>query len=898
VVAQPTGTVTLLFSDVEGSTRLLERLGTEPFARVLGLHRRLLREAFARYGGYEFGTEGDAFFVAFARAADAVAAAGAGQRALASAQWPAGVEVQVRMGVHTGRPLPAGSNYVGMDLHRVARIMAAGHGGQVLVSEPTWALLDGVGLGDLSDLGYHRLKDLPAPEHLFQLLVPGLRSEFPRLRSLNRSNLPTPASPLIDRREEVARAVGLLSGPEVRLVTLLGAGGAGKTRLAIEVAAEAVSRYRDGAWMLPLAPIPDAALMVSELARVLEVEPSAGEPLDETVIAALSERELLLVLDNFEHLVDAAGLVADVLASAPRVDVLSTSREPLRIRGERRMDVPPLAIDDACELFLARAREVRPELSLRDGDRDAIERLCARLDGLPLALELAAARGAVLGPRALEARLAERLALPAGPRDLPERQRTLRATIDWSYQLLEPSEQTLFRALAPFVGGVRIDSAESIWGSDAIEGLMSLAEKSLLRRREDADGEPRFWMLETIREFACEQALAGETDDSPAGTHAEYYFALTEEAAPHLIAREQRSWLDRLERDHANLRGALEHLTEHAPAQAVRMAGNLSWFWEIRGYAPEARRRLTDALGAAPTDSPGRALALLFAGRMAMRLGETAEAEPRLLEALSVARDEGEESVAINAISHLGWEAEASGDAERATARHQEAVTAARTAGDDWILGVALNNCGSWLVRTNVGRGRELIEEALRIRRRIGEPRAIALTAANLADYVLDAGELEYADTLSEEAVKASHEIEYKVMIASVLATRAIISLLRDDMESAGSQLREGLYVAREAHDLESAPTLLSVAGAVAAIQREPITAAKLWSASERISRGVIEEALAATSLRAQWQPHAQAAAADPPAWDAAWKAGAELSLDDALELARRATDTVHGRRS
>jgi predicted ATPase/class 3 adenylate cyclase len=885
------GTLTLLFTDIEGSTRMLDWLG-ERYRDLLAEHHRLMREAIAAAGGREVDTAGDSFFAVFASAGDAVLCAQRAQRALAECEWPGGVvELRVRMGIHTGAPEGRDGGFVGLDVHRAARVMAVAHGGQVLLTAQAREALGG--LVEVRDLGYHRLKDLPAPEHLFQLLAPGLGSEFPRLRSLNRSNLPTPASPLIDRREEVARAMGLLSGPEVRLVTLLGAGGAGKTRLALEVAAEAVSRYGDGAWILPLAPIADAALVVSELARVLEVEPVAGEPLEETVVAALSERELLLVLDNFEHLLDSAGLVADLLASAPRVDVLSTSREPLRIRGEQRMDVPPLALDHACELFLARALEVRPELSVQGEDRAAIERLCARLDGLPLALELAAARIAVFGPRALEARLAERLALPEGPRDLPERQRTLRATIDWSYRLLEPAEQTLFRALAPFIGGVRIDSAESIWGPDGIEGLISLTEKSLLRRSEDADGEPRFWMLETVREFALEQADASETDRSAAETHAEYFFVLAEAAAPHLLGREQHAWLDRLERDHANLRSALEHLTEHAPAQAVRMAGNLAWFWEIRGYAPEARRRINDALRAAPTDSPGRALALLFSGRMALRLGEPAEAEPLLLEALSVARDQGEESVAINAISHLGWKAEASGDSERATARHQEAVTAARTAGDDWILGVALNNCGSWLTRTNARGGRKLIEEALRLRRRIGEPRGIALTAANLAEYALDAGELDYADTLSEESLRASHEIEYKVMITSALATRAIISLLRDDIESARSRLRQALEMAREAHDIETAPTLLSVAGVVAAIQHEPITAAKLWSASERISRGVIEEALAATRLRARWQAQARPAAPDQATWDAAWKAGAELSFDDALELALLTTDNV-----
>jgi predicted ATPase/class 3 adenylate cyclase len=886
-------TVTLLFTDIQGSTRLLDRLG-DRYRDLLAEHHRVMREAIAGAGGREVDTAGDSFFVAFTRAGEAVECALSAQRALARCEWPGGEVVRVRMGIHTGAPEARDDGgFVGVDVHRAARVMAVAVGGQVLLTQEARVALGP--LAEVRDLGYHRLKDLPAPERLFQLLAEGLESDFPPLRSLNRSNLPTPSSPLIDRQDEVGRAMGLLAGPEVRLVTLLGAGGAGKTRLAIEVAGEAAGRYRDGVWIVPLAPIPDATLMVSELARVLEVEPSAGEPLERTVIGALAERELLLVLDNFEHLLDAAGMVADVLASAPRVDVLSTSREPLRIRGEQRMDVPPLPLDHACELFLARALEVRPELSLEHEDRLAVERLCARLDGLPLALELAAARIAVFAPRALEARLAERLALPEGPRDLPERQRTLRATIDWSYRLLEPSEQTLFQALAPFTGGVRVDSAESIWGLDAVGALISLAEKSLLRRREDADGEPRFWMLETVREFAVEQAIASNSHLDAGETHAEYFLALTDEAAPHQIGREQRSWFDRLERDHANLRVALEYLTEHAPAKAVRMAGNLVWFWEIRGYTPEAERRIRDALAAAPADSPRRAQALLHVGRFVLLLGgEFVDAEPLLQEALSLARDEADERVAINAMSHLGWAAEAAGDQQRAMDFKAQALAAARSGEDDWILALALNNHADSSKRTDVRTARAFFEEALLIRRRIGEPRAIALTASNLAGLVLDAGEIDYADTLSDEALTAARNLDYKGMIAAVLSTRAIISLIRNDIQSAGAQIREGIEMARDAHTLDEAATLLSAAGTLAAKQTEPLTAATLWSASEEAhSRGVIEEAQAAATLRAQSQPDTRAATPDQTTWDEAWKTGAELSLDDALALAHRVSDSA-----
>ena len=407
--------------------------------------------------------------------------------------------------------------------------------------------------------------------------------------SVGRSDLPIPANPLVGRTDEMSRALELLTGREVRLLTLWGPGGSGKTRLALEVAAAMVGRFRDGVWIVPLAPIPDRAVMVAEVSRVLEVAPVAGESPEQALVRALSARELLLVLDNFEHLLDAGGVLADLLAGAPRLGVLATSREPLRIRGEQRMEVPPLLPQDAAELFLARARAARPDLAVDAEDRTAIGRICERLDGLPLALELAAARVAVFGPRQLETRLAQRLALPEGARDLPERQRTLRATISWSYQLLDAAERTLLAQLSPFIGGVRLDTAESIWGPETVERLISLSEKSVLRRREDPDGELRLWMLEMVRAFALERANDDGVASEAAGLHAEQCLVLADEAAPHLQGPEQRQWLDRLESENANLRAALDHLSARDPAKALHMAGALMWFWELRGYPIEAR---------------------------------------------------------------------------------------------------------------------------------------------------------------------------------------------------------------------------------------------------------------------------------------------------------------------
>jgi predicted ATPase/class 3 adenylate cyclase len=880
---------TLLFTDIEGSTRMLDRLG-ESYAGLLTEHHRILREAIAGSGGSEVDTAGDSFFAVFARAADAVACAQRVQLALSEHRWPDGEAPRVRMGIHTGSPSVSDGNFVGIDVHRAARVMAVAYGGQVLLTEQTVRTLEPS--IELRDLGYHRLKDLPAPEHLFQLVAAGLEIEFPQLRSLNRSNLPTPANAFIGRQAELAQALELLSSADVRLLTLLGPGGAGKTRLAIEVGAEAVGRYRDGVWIVLLAPIADSALMVSELAHTLEVEPVAGQPLENTLAAALSERELLLVLDNFEHLLGSVGLVADLLAAAPGLDVLSTSREPLRIRAEQRMEVPPMTLTDASELFVQRARAIRPDLALTDEDQAAIERVCARLDGLPLAVELAAARIAVFRPAALEARLGERVALPEGPHDLPERQRTLRATIDWSYQMLDPEERALLRSLAPFIGGVRVDSAEAIWDEKGSDRLLSLAEKSLLRRREDPDAEPRFWMLETIREFASERSGAEGDAAAAVERHGQHYCALTLQAAPLLQERDQRRWLERLEAELANLRAALDHLTAHAPEQALQMANALRIFWDVRGYMTEARSRYAQVLAAAPADSPSRSEALLGAGRAALVLGETEQAEPLLLEALPLARGAGDARLTVHVLSHLSWAEWALGKHQLSISRGEEAIAEAHASGDEWVLALALNNQGeTFRVHGDPPEARECYEQALDIRRRLGEPRAIALTASNLAGVLLDVGAHEQAESLLDEALSRAEEIDYRTIMSSAFALRAVLSLKRGDANVAASQLASAID-STGADDVETAATLLSAAATLAATRDEPLRAASLWAASDgalaRLSR---PDPPATASLRARWLPVMQAAAADGTSWEEAWVRGGRLSLEEAFSLARESRE-------
>jgi predicted ATPase/class 3 adenylate cyclase len=520
----PAGTVTLLFTDMEGSTRLLQQLGGG-YANVLADCRELLRQVFAQYHGHEVDTQGDAFFVVFARATDAVAVAAAIQRPLAEHPWPSGTSVRVRIGLHTGEPRLTADGYIGMDVHHAARIMSAGHGGQILLSQTTHDLVAQhlPACTFLQDLGEHRLKDLQRPSHLFQLSLEGLSTDFPPLKTLDThpNNLPIQPTPFIGREKEVASVTQLLRRPDVRLVTLSGPGGVGKTRLALQVAAEICEEFTDGVFVVALAPVNAPEQVVSALAQTLGIGGSSDLPLVSLLEAALKEKQLLLLLDNFEQVVDAAVMVAKLLAACPRLKVLVTSRMGLHVRAEHELVVPPLSVPtlkqlpdlkafshyEAVALFLERAQAIRPDFSVTDANAPAVAAICTHLDGLPLAIELAAARVKHFSPHTLLTRLRQGLSvLSGGARDLPVRQQTLRGAIAWSYDLLSPEEQQLFRHLAVFVDGWSLEAAEALCmargglSADMLEGMASLVDKSLLRQEEQATGETRFWMLQTLRE--------------------------------------------------------------------------------------------------------------------------------------------------------------------------------------------------------------------------------------------------------------------------------------------------------------------------------------------------------------------------------------------------------------
>ena len=608
----PHGTVTLVFSDIEGSTRVLQRSG-DSYADLLSTHRDLIREAFARHHAFEVDMQGDAFFVTFASASDAAAAAADAQRALAAHDWPDDNEIRVRMGLHTGEPRLIGDRYVGIDVHHGARVMAAGHGGQVLVSESTRVLLDD--RVRLRDLGEHRLKDLTGPQHLYQLEIEGMPTEFPPLNTLDSrpTNLPALPSAFIGRARELAEVDELLSREDLRLLTLTGTGGAGKTRLALQVAAEAIERFPNGVFFVSLSPVRDWELVVPTISQALGLREYPGETMLETLTNYVLEKELLLLLDNLEHVLAAAPAISGLLVSAPGLRVLATSRTPLRLSGERTYAVPPLGLpngngaaleeSEAVRLFIERAHAAAADFELTDDNAEAVAEICVRLDGLPLAIELAAPRVRALTPVALLRRLDQRLKLlTGGAQDLDERQRTLRATIEWSHDLLLEDEKVLFARLGSFVGGCRLEAAESLCDPDGsletevLDGLGSLVEKSLLRRRTDSDGEPRFWMLETIREYALELLEASGEANEARRLHACWYADEAERLDVESRTGDQPAVFARLDDDNANLRAAIRFARETRDGDLMlRLVTSLWSFWATRGYVAEGRRALEDA---------------------------------------------------------------------------------------------------------------------------------------------------------------------------------------------------------------------------------------------------------------------------------------------------------------
>ena len=648
MAVRPSGTVTFLFSDIEGSTRLLLELGAERYGDMLEEHRRLFRGCVAGVGGTEVDTQGDAFFVAFSRAEDAARAAIETQRALSAHRWTDGRAVRVRMGMHSTDAHAPDEGYVGIGVHRAARICAAGHGGQVLVSSATAELLSDADTPfGLIDLGRHALKDLPAPEHLFQLAADGLADRFPPLRSLDHrpTNLPVERTPLIGRARELAEITASLRGG-ARLLTLTGAGGSGKTRLALASAAELVDDYVDGVFLVPLATITDPSLVLPAIAEALGLSQGAGQSLP----AYMAARRILLVIDNAEQVVTAGPDLAELLDAAGDLHMLATSREPLRVSVERVMPIEPMAVADAVSLFAARASATLPSFVLDDSTRPAVEQICRRLDGLPLAVELAAARINVLAPDAMLARLSDRLKLlTGGARDHPARHRTLRDTLAWSHDLLTDAERELFACLSVFAGQFGLEAAEEVCAAD-LDVLASLVDRSLVRRAGD-----RFEMLATVREYAAERLAEREDAEAVRERHAAFFEALAERAYEGRH-REPGAMADLLTPDHDDLREALDWLSRTDARRFGRLVGDLGWFWHVHSHFAEGRTRVAAALAAVPADAAEeRARLLSAATELAAWQGESAVAEGFGTEAIEAWRALDREVEVGLVLYDLGW---------------------------------------------------------------------------------------------------------------------------------------------------------------------------------------------------------------------------------------------------
>jgi predicted ATPase/class 3 adenylate cyclase len=636
---QPSGTVTLVFTDIEGSTRLLDSLGTDGYRSALGEHQLAVRAAFGGHRGYEVDSAGDGFFYAFSTAADAARTVGEALRALD------GGPVRIRAGIHTGEPIVEASKYVGLDVHRAARITAAAHGGQALVSPTTRELLDASFA--VRDLGKHRLKDLSAPQRLFQLGT----GDFPRPRTLHLTNLPVPATEFLGRDRELDDVVEKLRNG-IRLLTLTGPGGTGKRRLALQAAAEAADDFTEGVWWVPLAALRDAGLVLSHTAQTLDIVEQPDRPLGEVMTEMLNERRMLLLLDNVEHLLPGA---ADAIAALRDIDgpkVLVTSRERLQLTGEHVYPVPQLSAPEGLDLFAVRAAAIDPGFQA-GGD---VAELCDRLDNLPLAIELAAARTSVLRPEQILERLGGRLDLLKGARDADPRQQTLRATIAWSYDLLTPEERELWRRFSVFAGGATLEAVEDVCGAD-LETLASLVDKSLLRHEGD-----RYRMLETIREYGGDQ-LDDAARDELIERHGAFYEGFATEAEKALRGWDGARWLDRVEHELPNQRAAMRRALERGrQARTLRIATGLGRYWQARSAATEGRRWLDEAFANGPVENPARAAGCLVAGGLAFFQGDLAAADDSFAEAAQVAQAAEEVFLEASARAYLGWVARESGN--------------------------------------------------------------------------------------------------------------------------------------------------------------------------------------------------------------------------------------------
>ena len=891
----PTGTVTFLFTDIEGSTKLWER-APEVMAVALARHDALLRQAIETHGGIVFKTVGDAFCAAFPTAPAALAAASDAQRGLddlrlkiddsPSNHQSSVFSLRVRMALHTGSAEYRDGDYFGPTLNRVARLLATGHGGQVLLSQTAYDLArdhlpGGVGL---RDLGEHRLRDLTRPEHIFQLVLPDLPADFPPLKTLDSHphNLPVQLTPLIGRERELGEVHALVVREDVRLVTLTGVGGVGKTRLALQAAAELLDHFQDGCYFVPLT-TEDPALVPAAVAQAVGVREQARRPLLMTLKDWLQGKHVLLALDNFEQVVDAASLVWELLAAAPGLKALVTSRSPLRLRGEHEYPVPPLALPPRTEdggrrtedgvgnreyeiritqygavrLFIDRARAVKPDFEVTNDNAPAVAEICLRLDGLPLAIELAAARSRLFTPSAMLARLSQPLKfLTGGARDLPPRQQTLRNAIAWSYRLLSSAEQRLFARLAVFVGGCTLDAVEAVCNADGdleldvLDGVESLVVKSLLQAREGVEGEPRFAMLPIIAEYGREVLAESGEMEALRARHAAYYLALAEAIEPRLQGPRPAAWLDRLDGEYDNLRAALRWGLETGQIEwGLRLTGALRWYWPYRNRLTEGRAWLDQVLRQPGADaSPALGKALAAAGTVAFVQGDYASATALYEQALAHYRESGDKRGMARALHSLGAQLLGRGEYPQAQALVQESASLCRELGDTVELANALNTLGE-------------------VARSLGDDHA--------------------AEAYYQEGLTLSRQSNNTGSLPWLFHNLGHLALHQGDDRTAEARFRQSLALAEElGFHLESIACVAGL-GAVCGVRGDAARAVCLLGATDALMAA--EHSRFDPPDQAEYDHNLALARAhlSPAAFDAAWAEGRTMTLEQAVAAAK-----------
>jgi predicted ATPase/class 3 adenylate cyclase/DNA-binding CsgD family transcriptional regulator len=882
--ALPTGTVTLLFTDIAGSTQLLQQSGNR-YADILTTCRQLLRAAFQQWNGHEVDTQGDAFFVAFARATDAVSAAVTAQRSISHFAWPKDVEVRVRMGLHTGEPERSSEGYLGLDVHFAARLMSAAHGGQVILSQTTQELVahnlpEGV---SLRDVGSYHLKDFHGPKRLFQIIAAGLPADFPPLRTLDirLNNLSVQLTSLIGREQEVARVSALLQRPDVRLVTLTGTGGIGKTRLGLQVATELLDSFANGTYFVSLAPITDPPVVIQTIAHALGLEHQHVKhhmPTEhiEYLKAFLHNKQLLLLLDNFEQVVSAAPELTELLTACLNLKILVTSRAVLHIQGEYEYPVPPLALPQrtqlsanedlsqyaAVALFLERALAVKPDLAVTQANMQAIAAICVHLDGLPLAIELAAARIKLLPPRALLQRMTHRLdVLTGGVRGAPARQQTLRNTIEWSYNLLDAAEQRLFRRLSVFTGNFTLEAVESLSSTYAdetgltLDGVTSLIDKSLLLQIEREGEEPRLLMLETIREYGLEVLAASGEEEITRKAYIAYYLELAERAGPELVGRQQAAWLDRLEREHTNLQAALhwsvaQGRARHDMTVALRLGVALRNFWLVHGPYSEGRNFLEQALAASEGVAvPLQAKALYTAANLAFILSDHDRAEALCQESLKLFRELEDRPGMAFALYLLAWISRDNIKVDIAMV--EEALELFKEIGDREYVAWSFYTLGFFDgLRGEYTRACTWIEESLFLHKEIENKRGIAFSLIAWAQiYYYSQSNQATMNTLLNESLALFRELDDKTGIAYSRLLQGQLSFVQGDAAKAALLIKESLVIYRELGTQQGIAEALCQLARVGTAQGDDMRAYTLYEESLAIARDVKMKELIASCL-------------------------------------------------